>query len=335
MLLKCRKKTNKPHRNVVKYLKIKYCESLSRKYIDLIDMSLMGEVDKEDLRKLKISFANKGRKPWNVGRQHRPDTLQRIKEKTRLAMCRFEVRKRWEAGWKPKSHSQETKEKLRNIMKQKQNEKTVWMKNWLNKEIGIEMSDYMCLPPRFRSAYKRMFNLKWRIHKAKSFEEREKLVRSLHEVNIHILKIYAFEAKRLRFMQKKSRKRTKHGNKFIAMKKRIPVMAGNNQDIKRKNRTEREEELIDVSFDMLKHSSRPIAVDGSKTFHSLIDKDLNHRLTNYGKTSQVFTMLIECYNKEIRVLNKNIPLKISTTKALAQNLMLTSLVKALFNVSRQ
>merc|ERR1712224_1162815 len=160
----------------------------------------------EDLRKLKISFANKGRKPWNVGRQHRPDTLQRIKEKTRLAMCRFEVRKRWEAGWKPKSHSQETKEKLRNIMKQKQNEKTVWMKNWLNKEIGIEMSDYMCLPPRFRSAYKRMFNLKWRIHKAKSFEEKTKLVRALHEANAKTLKMYSHEAKRRKLMQKKSRK---------------------------------------------------------------------------------------------------------------------------------
>ncbi|KAH9626217.1 hypothetical protein KSS87_000096 [Heliosperma pusillum] len=45
------------------------------------------EVDeREKLRRLRISKANKGNTPWNKGRKHSPETLQRIKERTKLAM---------------------------------------------------------------------------------------------------------------------------------------------------------------------------------------------------------------------------------------------------------
>ncbi|KAI3455686.1 hypothetical protein Pfo_012349 [Paulownia fortunei] len=45
------------------------------------------EVDeREKLRRMRISKANKGNTPWNKGRKHSPETLQRIKERTRLAM---------------------------------------------------------------------------------------------------------------------------------------------------------------------------------------------------------------------------------------------------------
>ncbi|KAL2539067.1 hypothetical protein Adt_00045 [Abeliophyllum distichum] len=45
------------------------------------------EVDeRETLRRLRISQANKGNRPWNKGRKHSPETLQLIREKTRLAM---------------------------------------------------------------------------------------------------------------------------------------------------------------------------------------------------------------------------------------------------------
>ncbi|WOL15143.1 hypothetical protein Cni_G23924 [Canna indica] len=45
------------------------------------------EVDhRERLRRMRISKANKGNVPWNKGRKHSPETLQRIKERTRLAM---------------------------------------------------------------------------------------------------------------------------------------------------------------------------------------------------------------------------------------------------------
>jgi hypothetical protein len=204
----------------VRFLRDKYGESLSRKDIDIIDPSLLGEIDKEALRKLKISFANKGRKPWNVGRQHRPDTVQRIKEKTRQAMCRFDVRKRWEAGWKPKSHTEKTKEKLRVIMKQRQKEKTACMTKWLNKEMGIDLNDYMCLPPRFRYAYKRLFNLKWRTYKAMSSEKKSELKEALHEAYAQILKIHAHEAKRRKSLKEKRRKKINHKNKILILKKK-------------------------------------------------------------------------------------------------------------------
>ncbi|XP_021757670.1 uncharacterized protein LOC110722692 [Chenopodium quinoa] len=42
--------------------------------------------EREKLRRIRISNANKGNTPWNKGRKHSPETLQRIKERTRLAM---------------------------------------------------------------------------------------------------------------------------------------------------------------------------------------------------------------------------------------------------------
>ncbi|KAK8524720.1 hypothetical protein V6N13_015732 [Hibiscus sabdariffa] len=45
------------------------------------------EVDeREKLRRMRISKANKGNTPWNKGRKHSAETLQRIRERTRLAM---------------------------------------------------------------------------------------------------------------------------------------------------------------------------------------------------------------------------------------------------------
>lgn len=42
--------------------------------------------EREKLRRMRISKANKGNTPWNKGRKHTPETLQRIRERTRLAM---------------------------------------------------------------------------------------------------------------------------------------------------------------------------------------------------------------------------------------------------------
>ncbi|KAJ7963369.1 Muscle M-line assembly protein unc-89, putative isoform 2 [Quillaja saponaria] len=42
--------------------------------------------DREKLRRMRISKANKGITPWNKGRKHSAETLQRIRERTRLAM---------------------------------------------------------------------------------------------------------------------------------------------------------------------------------------------------------------------------------------------------------
>ncbi|KAK6118727.1 hypothetical protein DH2020_047532 [Rehmannia glutinosa] len=48
------------------------------------DSTELGE--REKLRRMRISKANKGNTPWNKGRKHSAETLQRIKERTRLAM---------------------------------------------------------------------------------------------------------------------------------------------------------------------------------------------------------------------------------------------------------
>ncbi|KAL6996176.1 hypothetical protein U1Q18_006310 [Sarracenia purpurea var. burkii] len=48
------------------------------------DSEELGE--REKLRRMRISIANKGNTPWNKGRKHSAETLQRIRERTRLAM---------------------------------------------------------------------------------------------------------------------------------------------------------------------------------------------------------------------------------------------------------
>ncbi|XP_006842720.2 uncharacterized protein LOC18432555 isoform X2 [Amborella trichopoda] len=42
--------------------------------------------ENERLRRMKISKANKGNVPWNKGRKHSPETLRKIRERTKLAM---------------------------------------------------------------------------------------------------------------------------------------------------------------------------------------------------------------------------------------------------------
>ncbi|CAI0473067.1 unnamed protein product [Linum tenue] len=42
--------------------------------------------ERERLRRMRISKANKGNVPWNKGRKHSPETLQRIRERTKIAM---------------------------------------------------------------------------------------------------------------------------------------------------------------------------------------------------------------------------------------------------------
>ncbi|XP_041000749.1 uncharacterized protein LOC121246622 [Juglans microcarpa x Juglans regia] len=52
-----------------------------------------GESDeRERLRRSRISKANKGNKPWNKGRKHSAETIQRIRERTKLAMQDPKVR---------------------------------------------------------------------------------------------------------------------------------------------------------------------------------------------------------------------------------------------------
>ncbi|RVW52113.1 hypothetical protein CK203_095064 [Vitis vinifera] len=42
--------------------------------------------ERERLRRMRISKANKGNTPWNKGKKHSAETLQRIRERTKLAM---------------------------------------------------------------------------------------------------------------------------------------------------------------------------------------------------------------------------------------------------------
>ncbi|EFN57973.1 hypothetical protein CHLNCDRAFT_142114 [Chlorella variabilis] len=70
--------------------------------------------ERELERRKKISKANKGRRPWNVGKKHSPDTIARIKAATRQAMQRPEVRQRLaEANERREPHTDAAKAKIR------------------------------------------------------------------------------------------------------------------------------------------------------------------------------------------------------------------------------
>ncbi|XP_078177887.1 uncharacterized protein LOC144572240 isoform X7 [Carex rostrata] len=45
-----------------------------------------GMEEKENMRRSRISRANKGNIPWNKGKKHTPETIQRIRERTKIAM---------------------------------------------------------------------------------------------------------------------------------------------------------------------------------------------------------------------------------------------------------
>ncbi|XP_057439748.1 uncharacterized protein LOC130731462 isoform X2 [Lotus japonicus] len=66
--------------------------------------------DCEKLRRMRISKANKGNMPWNKGRKHSAETIQKIKERTRLAMQNPKVKLKL----KNLGHAQttETKQKI-------------------------------------------------------------------------------------------------------------------------------------------------------------------------------------------------------------------------------
>ena len=51
----------------------------------------------EKRRRARISKANKGNVPWNKGRRHSPETIAKIRARTRAAMARPDVRKKVEA----------------------------------------------------------------------------------------------------------------------------------------------------------------------------------------------------------------------------------------------
>ncbi|XP_010535051.1 PREDICTED: uncharacterized protein LOC104810445 [Tarenaya hassleriana] len=66
---------------------------------------------KEEERRRKIGIANKGKVPWNKGKQHTEETRVRIKQRTIEALRNPEVRRKMSEH--PQPHSDETKEKIR------------------------------------------------------------------------------------------------------------------------------------------------------------------------------------------------------------------------------
>ncbi|KAF3331913.1 hypothetical protein FCM35_KLT03319 [Carex littledalei] len=66
--------------------------------------------EKERLRRSRISRANKGNTPWNKGKKHSPETIQRIQERTKIAMQDSKVKKKLLKLGHPQS--EDTKSKI-------------------------------------------------------------------------------------------------------------------------------------------------------------------------------------------------------------------------------
>ncbi|XP_073105089.1 uncharacterized protein [Elaeis guineensis] len=65
---------------------LKFCSNSDSQLFQISNDESSEIDDKERLRRMKISKANKGNVPWNKGRKHSAETLQRIRERTRIAM---------------------------------------------------------------------------------------------------------------------------------------------------------------------------------------------------------------------------------------------------------
>lgn len=70
------------------------------------------EMNPEMLRRWRISKANKGKQPWNKGRQHPPETLAKIRAGTKAAMLRPEVLAKVRANHPSGPHTPESKAKI-------------------------------------------------------------------------------------------------------------------------------------------------------------------------------------------------------------------------------
>ena len=70
-----------------------------------------------DLSKAKISAANKGKIPWNVGKKHSEETRLRIAEKTKEAMLKRRVQKALDLGFSSLEEHEEQKKKDKILLK--------------------------------------------------------------------------------------------------------------------------------------------------------------------------------------------------------------------------
>jgi len=190
------KSSTNPKLDIVSSLRAKYGELLNRDHIETIDVSKLNREDKESLRKLKISIANKGKKPWNFGRHHRPDTLERIRERTRIAMHRSDVRERWKASWVPKSHTEETKEKLKRIMLKKEEAKMIEMTDWLFNILKLDSANYKTFSIKCQDTYRHLFNVIWRKQFAKTINRKKSIKTDLINAYLLNVSIHLLEADR-------------------------------------------------------------------------------------------------------------------------------------------
>jgi hypothetical protein len=227
--------------DIVSSLRAKYGESLTRDHIETIDSSRLNRDEKESLRKLKISLANKGRKPWNIGRQHRPDTLERIRERTRLAMHRSDVRERWKASWEPKSHTRETKEKLKSIMLKKEEAKMTEMADWLFRILKFDAMIYKIVSVRIKDTYRHSFNVIWRLKIAKTKDRNESLKADLIKAYLLNLNIHLLEADR----KQKAVERIKSRPGRKAKIKKLGVTGGKNHLLESKRESNKKKKYAE------------------------------------------------------------------------------------------
>jgi len=69
--------------------------------------------EREANRRKRISDANRGKVPWNKGRKHSPETLERIRRRTRAALQKPEVREKLRKAALGRRHGSGTKAKIR------------------------------------------------------------------------------------------------------------------------------------------------------------------------------------------------------------------------------
>eukprot|EP00466_Bigelowiella_natans_P009287 jgi/Bigna1/76009/fgenesh1_pg.38_\ len=83
----------------VKKLGLEKAEEVMPKVLKLEEqLQAAGHEERERNRRIGISIANAGKKPWNTGRKHSAETLNKIRERTALAMNRPEIRRKLNAS---------------------------------------------------------------------------------------------------------------------------------------------------------------------------------------------------------------------------------------------
>lgn len=95
-------------------------------------------------------------------------------------------------------------------MLQKEMKKVAQKAEWFRVEMGIDLATYKIYTAQLRNAYRRTFNLQWKIHYVDNGQKQETYVEILRKANIHILNVHTHVTEKRRRVKNRAQHESKN-----------------------------------------------------------------------------------------------------------------------------